>query len=278
MVKPNNTNTLRGGGVAESPLGATVLAPIKRLRKNFAFTLAEVLITLGIVGIVAAMVIPSLITSIRATQYATKYKKMLASLSNAGRISLAQYGFDYSGLNSSCGSAGGSHTPDSKQSICAIFNATLNTLDYKYANRNDLTTPSGQHYTPRNDGILGADSMTGNTPMYTLADGTLIILSRSLGNYICTGSSIEEVYFQRGSRSNLGSGCVGVIDVNGTAPPNKVVKCTKGRNVLPRKSNSPAFNCVVDRKDVTDIYPFIIHDGIAEPLSDAAVYVFNNIK
>ena len=46
------------------------------MRKN-AFTLAEVLITLGIIGVVAAMTIPTLISNTNGAQFKTAYKKAL---------------------------------------------------------------------------------------------------------------------------------------------------------------------------------------------------------
>lgn len=44
-------------------------------RRKLAFTLAEILITLGIIGIVAAITIPILSKNIKDTQYKTAYKK-----------------------------------------------------------------------------------------------------------------------------------------------------------------------------------------------------------
>lgn len=54
-------------------------------KKNFffAFTLAEVLITLGIIGVVAAMTMPSLIQNHRKTVVISKLKKMSSTLSQA---------------------------------------------------------------------------------------------------------------------------------------------------------------------------------------------------
>ena len=45
-----------------------------------AFTLAEILITLGIIGVVAAMTIPSLITSYKAYRYRTQFLKSYSTL------------------------------------------------------------------------------------------------------------------------------------------------------------------------------------------------------
>lgn len=48
---------------------------------NRGFTLAEILITLGIVGVVAALTIPNLITSYKAHQYKSKFLKVYSTLS-----------------------------------------------------------------------------------------------------------------------------------------------------------------------------------------------------
>lgn len=49
----------------------------------FAFTLAEVLITLGIIGIVAAMTIPNLINKTQNKENEVAFKKMYSNLNNA---------------------------------------------------------------------------------------------------------------------------------------------------------------------------------------------------
>ena len=51
--------------------------------KKFAFTLAEVLITLGIIGVVAAMTMPSLITNYQEKQRVSQLKKVYSALSQA---------------------------------------------------------------------------------------------------------------------------------------------------------------------------------------------------
>lgn len=51
------------------------------------FTLAEVLITLGIIGVVAAITIPSLISNYQKKSTVTQLKKTYATISNAIRLS-----------------------------------------------------------------------------------------------------------------------------------------------------------------------------------------------
>ena len=54
------------------------------------FTLAEVLITLGIIGIVAAMTLPTLISNYQKVVLETAYKKGLSVVANAVQMAMAQ--------------------------------------------------------------------------------------------------------------------------------------------------------------------------------------------
>ena len=61
-------------------------------KKKVAFTLAEVLITLGIIGIVAAMTIPTLITNYQKKQTVTKLQKAISILNQAYRLAYDDVG------------------------------------------------------------------------------------------------------------------------------------------------------------------------------------------
>lgn len=62
-----------------------------RNKRIAAFTLAEVLITLGIIGVVAAMTIPVLMNSIQENQFKTAYKKAFSVASQAWQSAYADY-------------------------------------------------------------------------------------------------------------------------------------------------------------------------------------------
>ena len=63
------------------------------MNKGFkAFTLAEVLITLGIIGVVAAMTIPTLISKYKEREILTKLQKEYATLQNAFKLSTVENG------------------------------------------------------------------------------------------------------------------------------------------------------------------------------------------
>ena len=100
------------------------------------FTLAEVLITLGIIGVVAAMTIPNLIANTRSAQYRSGFKKAISTMSQAGRVAQAQYDFDFAGISSVCIDGAKDH-PDTVMSMCAILNGTLTGATF-YENATDL--------------------------------------------------------------------------------------------------------------------------------------------
>mgnify|MGYP002623662355 CR=1 FL=1 len=59
--------------------------------KKIAFTLAEVLITLGIIGVVAVMTLPIVINNVRHAELESRFKKTSSELQNA----LQKVQFDY---------------------------------------------------------------------------------------------------------------------------------------------------------------------------------------
>ena len=62
------------------------------MKKKNAFTLAEVLITLGIIGIVAAMTLPAIIYKQNDKEAVTRLKKMYSTLENAYNVAIVENG------------------------------------------------------------------------------------------------------------------------------------------------------------------------------------------
>ena len=65
---------------------------LKRIIKKCAFTLAEDLITLGIIGVVAAITIPSLVTNYQKHVVETKLAKFNSTMNQAMRLSMVDNG------------------------------------------------------------------------------------------------------------------------------------------------------------------------------------------
>lgn len=244
-----------------------------------AFTLAEVLITLGITGVVAAMTIPTLISNTNGHKYRSKFKKTISTLSQAARMSDAQYGFDYAGISSKCGNTPATEHPESKMSVCALLNGTLTGITY-YNTVTDLKVKKGTtsiDYSITGDAFFKKDYAArtmDNYQAYTLSDGTLVGISKEMGASTCSldiGTTIPEV---EESTEKFMHACTGFIDVNGTDLPNKEISCSSGTNTL--TSNT----CVVknDAQHMTDVFPIRFHDGIVEPATAAGRYVLRTSK
>ena len=67
------------------------------MKKN-GFTLAEVLITLAIIGVVASLTLPSLMSNTQEQQAVTAFKKAMNTLNEVAQMNAALDGFDYSGI------------------------------------------------------------------------------------------------------------------------------------------------------------------------------------
>ena len=64
------------------------------LKKNLAFTLAEVLITLGIIGVISALTLPSLIHKYRIKALETQFKKTSSTIEQAVRATAIEYSME----------------------------------------------------------------------------------------------------------------------------------------------------------------------------------------
>lgn len=73
-------------------MGKTYIGKIKQVFKYRAFTLAEVLITLGIIGVVAALTIPGLITENEKRVTVTRLQKAISVINQAYKLSFDEVG------------------------------------------------------------------------------------------------------------------------------------------------------------------------------------------
>ena len=249
----------------------------KDFLKKCAFTLAEVLITLGIIGVVAAMTIPTLVSKTTANRYRAQYKKTVATLSQAARLSQSQYDFDFAGLEGTCINPANDN-PENVMTICAILNGTLTGASFHYIK--DLNMKNGLKYGNNISANIKSGSflsrggyMINGGYAYILSDGSLVAINYQAGQFPCTLDLAQSVLDTNPTGQGL-SECFGFIDVNGVEGPNKEVSCSSGDDSLDKDT------CIVknDIKYVTDIYPIRFHDGVVEAGSAAARYVLKTTK
>ena len=204
------------------------------MTKRFGFTLAEVLITLGIIGVVAAMTMPTLMNSTNGAQYRTAYKKALSVLSQAVVLNVALDDYDLSQTSDT-------GTDTTKAGLYSLFMNRMNVVK---------TGTSENWKASNNSAAAFGGAATSN---YTLFFNDGIVFSFKQGDKACT----------EGNATVASAPCKAVIDVNGAKNPNKQVNCDGNAD-----PNASVANCQVTNP--TDIYPVIMYDQSILPASDAA--------
>ena len=252
------------------------------LKKNDGFTLAEVLITLGIIGVVAAMTIPTLIANTQGQRVRSQFKKTLSTLNQAGRMAQAQYDWDFGAIeltehgSDSCIKT---DNPESKKSMCALLNGTLKGSSYS-----GETNATPLHYKNK---IFSGFSVRSNNDiasdylLYLLPDGALFGFYQAPSACTLDISSVLDstILNKTGGTNSNGittpglKQCIGFIDVNGASLPNKEVACADGTAAL-----DPQNPCVVSNKNIGDVIPVVFHDGVVEPATNAGKYLLNTAK
>lgn len=182
------------------------------MSKRFGFTLAEVLITLGIIGVVAAMTIPTLMNNVQNNEFKAQMKKEYSVLNNAFQQLATENGgqFVYALANNS-GTQGLLLKNTFKQKLSYIKECDTNDgtnlnicfpsqASVKYLNN----TGAGGVY-------LGNDTTVG----LVLKDGSSLAFGGSGSDSAtsnCTGT--------RGNAGYTNSCGYVLVDTNGIKPPN----------------------------------------------------------
>lgn len=239
-----------------------------------AFTLSEVLITLAIIGIVAALTLPVIHSKYEIALSKNKFKKNMAVLNQMGQMSRLKFGYDFSTLqmskyNTTCGLENSSDF-----TICGLVNDSLKGA--KYLGLDDEININGKSkWMIRNcQSICYIQNF--RYYIWQLTDGSLIGFNSRLGentNYI-SSCALDEGQVADNNWVSNHWWCIGYIDTNGVDLPNQEVLCAN-KNDTKLGSTNP---CEVkqDLNHVTDIYPFVIHDDVVEPATNASAYLFRN--
>lgn len=182
--------------------------------KNKGFTLAEVLVTLGIIGIVAAMTLPTLVNKYQEKVTVTKLKKIYSVLSQAYLFSVQEYGTpDNWGLM-------GRDAGDTEAEEYTAYNA-INIRDKLLKNIKKLKTCNNakkmtdcgvaDKYYYRHGGTdTGISSSSSQSTAVASIDGSSIMIISNSGS---EGQN-------RGEKQLKQTYAIIYVDVNGVIPPN----------------------------------------------------------
>lgn len=211
-----------------------------KLRTNLkkAFTLAEALITLVIIGVIASLTVPAVLVSTEQNEYKTALKKALSHLNEVIEMNIALDGYgpvDTVGMNSA----------DSEDSLFNLFRNRMNVIstssqfDWGNSSNYAFFTSDGMRY-----------EFPANPSISAVPDG----FAPNNGGCATPGEEVED---QDGGTHT--KPCLIVVDVNGSRKPNP--RKTKGSYKVPASGN---------RAKILDIFPIIITDKNAYPYGAAA--------
>ena len=257
---------------------------LKRTIGMGGFTLAEVLITLGIIGVVAAMTMPTLINSTQGAQYKTA-KKALSVLSQAVVMNIALEDYDLSqvveGRNgdeaahgAQAAQGGGAGQAAETQTLYTLFKNRMNVVKvastddfdsnvngdpdyYKIVDAgNEDDVPDPEHFGGNAPAMLAQGDLPENLTMLFFNDGITFIFDNTQENCAAATATTNDHY------------CIGYIDVNGQKAPNRVVECdgTGDQNSTLTGTGDEA-TCTVTNP--TDIYPVMFYDQSIVPATAA---------
>lgn len=234
--------------------------------RKLGFTLAEVLITLGIIGVIATLTLPTLMSNTAEREYATALKKATSALTEAVQMQVALENISFDEMVDA--------SDDKDTEMNSLYAFLCNRMQTeKYAEGaadacdENLDNPSGDE-----PGCLGYGGlMEGNVAMF-FRDGSAIIYHAE--DTVETHDDCENAM---GEVVN----CFKVVyDVNGHKKPNMLANCS-GQDG--RKKDIAGYvnetmddvDCKADTFVARDQYPVKLYGVGAYPNSPAGYYMFN---
>lgn len=208
------------------------------MKRFQAFSLAEVMIAMTVIGVVAALVIPTHFSGATTKAYKNLFKSTFNQLQQ--------------GLVTA--------TNVSKHPF--VNASSTNTLpnDAKYTVERFMQHHFGAKLITRNapkDEIPEAQLTNGKT--FVMKNGAHIVFTKdSLANMDATGCT------------NL-KPCIAYIDVNGNKGPNSIITCTTGT-----VSTTITDPCTITSDAVKDIFPVVIKMDRIYPQTNAAAFILDN--
>ena len=240
--------------------------------RKLGFTLAEVLITLGIIGVIASLTLPSLMTNTAEREYATAWKKAISSLTEAVQMNMAMDNINFDDLIDP--SVKGTKDNNSLYALLCNRMQTERFAETE-ADACDLSLQGAQGTETACLGYgLDRQAMNGNSALF-FRDGSAIIFSMAndkMGGSNTEGGATGETCYDP-ARGKMVE-CIKVLyDINGTKKPNMLANCRGSKGHV--TSNSPNDHCTKDSFIARDQYEVALYGMGAYPLSNAGRYLFD---
>ena len=227
------------------------------MMKKTGFTLAEVLITLAIIGVVATLTLPALMTNTAEQQAKTAFKKGINTLTEAAQMNQAIAGFDYASFNET------STDNDETQSLYALLSNRTN-VDYQ------LTGSANDTDNKPKAAAVGAS----NNFVVFFRDGSALSFTNTNAAVTMDNTTASTT-----QDDGLVYGLTAMYDTNGAKGPNLLSNCqgnaTMKSNASEAKGEASA-TCSKDKRVIKDQFGVRLRGGYAVPNGAAARWAFDN--
>lgn len=261
-----------------------------------AFTMAEILLSLTIIGVIATLVLPTVTNGTAGKQFLATYKKEMSVINQSVDMNYALKGWDFSGTRDNYGTAvsdilrdrvgmtrdertwtitgvaGSGYKFDcekvgyaTKDTVCFAANATPS-IDVNTKNSNNTYSVA---YTMK-DGLsslilLGASDANGTLTMPCNAPGQRVYIPAQ-------GEDSPATY------STTAHYCLAYLDVNGPKGPNAIATCSNGvqndGKILGDDISVGA--CQISSNMIHDVYPVLIFGDSVVPATAAGLAIFQD--
>lgn len=245
------------------------------MKKN-GFTLAEVLITLTIIGVIATMTLPALMTNTQEQQAKTALKKGISTLTDISQMNQAIDGYDFSGLKP--GKFGDSD-PDTRSLFAMLANRGSIDLQKSFQGTIADTDTSTK--------TLDTNGGTVDSIVY-FRDGSAVLYSQAASET----KNANGVLLADG----LPTGFTVIFDTNGKKGPNVLSNClgnttgavdtavgsiysTTSTDLGKTEETALTNACIGDnikKRVIKDQFMVRLRGGVAVPYGAAAVWAYNN--
>ena len=248
--------------------------------RKLGFTLAEVLITLGIIGVIATLTLPTLMSNTAEREYSTALKKAISALTESVQMQVALENVSFDEMIDD------GITKKDNNSLYAFLCNRMQTEKAVSLTSTDACAPGATDATEASCLNYGGASSVVDTAIF-FRDGSAIMFtaSDSVDDNQCTTAAGETVncfqviYDVNGiKKPNMVANCLGVkgkaskdfsFDLNGTAGSDEENTGTDDDEA----ATGPA--CTPDNFNARDQYPILLYGIGAYPGSTAAQYMMD---
>lgn len=250
-----------------------------------AFTMAEIMIAMSVIGVISVLVLPSVTNGTSAKQFLVTYKKSLSVLNQAVDSNFAMSGWDFAGTRENYMNAVGNIFTQrlgavEEENGSWTINGTGGAGFTEACQEDGYATHGQVCFNDNSEVSLNVNPAVAGTKVFTMKDGlaTIIMLGEDFGTedqIPCRAQGQRTI--QPGTPvtySSTANYCLAYLDLNGSKGPNQIVSCNNGvKNDGEIRDDITVDGCLIGSR-ISDVIPIIIFGDTVAPASAAGLAIF----